>query len=185
MIHFKMSEHLLHGCHCRTEYFHYGQRETVKRIYNSVIFTFRLRTAYTGEMKAMGGIFMNSSGSIITRASTAGGAIPVAGVTVLVIQRRTGSSTLLGVRTSDAEGRTTPVQVDTPDRELSESPSELKSWTDCDLIAEHPDYERVVVENVQVFPDTQTVQNFALIPREERPDLWGGTSTIEITPQEL
>ena len=128
---------------------------------------------------------MNSSGSIITRASTAGGAIPVEGVTVLVLRRRTGNSALLGVRTSDAEGKTTPIQVGTPDKELSESPSETKSWTDCVLIAEHPDYERMVVENVQVFPGTQTVQNFALVPREERPDVWGGTSIVEITPQEL
>jgi len=128
---------------------------------------------------------MSSRGSIITRAATAGGAIPVSGVTVLVLQRRTGISALLGVRTSDAEGKTTPVQVETPEKALSEAPSELKSWTDCDVIAEHPDYERVVVENVQVFPDTQTVQTFRMIPREERPDLWGGTSTFEITPQGL
>ena len=128
---------------------------------------------------------MNSRGSIITHAYTGGGAIPVEGVTVLVIQNRAGAGALLGVRTSDVEGRTAPILVDTPDKELSEAPSDQKSWTDCVVIADHPDYERVVVENVQVFPNTQTVQNFALIPREERLDLWGGTTAVKITPQEL
>ena len=127
-----------------------------------------------------------SSGSVIARAYTAGDAIPVEGVTILVTRHLPdGRNALLGLRMTDANGQSAPVEVETPDKALSETPTGQVSWANCDVVADHPDYERIVVENVQVFPGTVTLQEFALVPLEERPDLWGKTEVFEVTPQEL
>ena len=105
----------------------------------------------------------------------------------MVITRRGSGAVLelLGLRSTNADGQTTPVPVSTPDRELSESPSGEKSWSSVDITADMPGYERVIVENVQVFPGVTTIQDFALIPLEDYPDQWSKTEVFDVTPQEL
>ena len=67
---------------------------------------------------------MGSEGKILVRVSAAENAIPLEGVTVVITRRGSGAVLeLLGLRSTNADGQTTPVPVSTPDRELSESPS--------------------------------------------------------------
>ena len=129
---------------------------------------------------------MGSEGKILVRVSAAENAIPLEGVTVVITRRGSGAVLeLLGLRSTNADGQTTPVPVSTPDRELSESPSGEKSWSSVDITANTPGYERVIVENVQVFPGVMTIQDFALIPLEDYPDQWSKTEVFDVTPQEL
>lgn len=129
---------------------------------------------------------MGSEGKILVRVSAAENAIPLEGVTVVITRRGSGAVLeLLGLRSTNADGQTTPVPVSTPDRELSESPSGEKSWSSVDITADMPGYERVIVENVQVFPGVTTIQDFALIPLEDYPDQWSKTEVFDVTPQEL
>lgn len=129
---------------------------------------------------------MGSEGKILVRVSAAENAIPLEGVTVVITRRGSGAVLeLLGLRSTNADGQTTPVPVSTPDRELSESPSGEKSWSSVDITANTPGYERVIVENVQVFSGVTTIQDFALIPLEDYPDQWSKTEVFDVTPQEL
>lgn len=129
---------------------------------------------------------MGSEGRVLVRVSAAENAIPLEGATVVVTRRGSGAVLeLLGLRSTNADGQTTPVLVSTPDRELSEAPSDERSWSSVDITADMPGYERVIVENVQVFPGVTTIQEFALIPLEDYPDQWSKTEIFDVTPQEL
>lgn len=112
---------------------------------------------------------MDAVGTILTRVYTSQAQIPVVGATVAFTQRgREGRHTLLAVRVTDKNGRTAPVQVSTPDAGASESPGTSDPFAVCDIWAESPGYELLVVENVQIFPDTQTLQELELIPLPEQ-----------------
>lgn len=126
------------------------------------------------------------NGNIIMQVSTASESIPIQGATV-VISRETGNgrAELLAILTTDADGRTAPFAVATPDKELSEAPSNQQSWSDCDIIVDDPLYHRVIINRVQVFPGVDTLQAVSLIPLEEYPELWGQTERYQVTPQEL
>ena len=93
------------------------------------------------------------------RGFTSRAQIPVAGATVAFTQRSTeGRHTLLALRVTDANGRTQPVRVGTPDPSASESSGTAEPFAVCDIWVESPGYELLVVENVQIFPNTQTLQ---------------------------
>ena len=112
---------------------------------------------------------MAATGTILTRVFTSQAQIPVAGATVAFTQRGTeGHHTLLALRVTDANGRIAPVQVDTPDASASESPGTVTPFAVCDIWAESPGYELLVVENVQIFAGTQTLQELELIPLPEQ-----------------
>ena len=127
-----------------------------------------------------------NSGRVVARVYTAEEAIPLEGVTVVVTQRSpVGKVTLLGLRTSDRSGQTEPVYVRTPERDITQSPSEQRGFSTVDVTADHPAYQRIIVENVQVFPGVVSLQEFAMIPLEEYPPQWGQTEVFDVTPQGL
>ena len=96
-----------------------------------------------------------------------------------------GRHTLLAVRVTDANGRTAPVQVSTPNASASESPGTTDPFAVCDIWAESPGYELLVVENVQIFPGTQTLQELELIPLPENTATLLPESPVNIPPQNL
>ena len=127
-----------------------------------------------------------NSGRVIARVYTAAEALPVEGVTVVVTQRRPdGKVLLLGLRTSDRNGNIEPVIVPTPAKADSQFPNMEKGWADVDLTADHQNYQRIIVENVQVFPGVDSLQEFAMIPLEDTPLQWGQTEIFDVTPQGL
>ena len=129
---------------------------------------------------------MAATGTILTRVFTSRAQIPVAGATVAFTQRGTeGRHTLLALLVTDANGRTTPVQVETPDASASESPGTVTPFAVCDIWAETPGYELLVVENVQIFAGTQTLQELELIPLPEQTAPPSRTEIVHTPPQNL
>ena len=129
---------------------------------------------------------MAATGTILTRVFTSQAQIPVAGATVAFTQRGTeGHHTLLALRVTDANGRTAPVQVDTPDASASESPGTVTPFAVCDIWAESPGYELLVVENVQIFAGTQTLQELGLIPLPEQSLTLLLETPVNVPPQNL
>ena len=55
----------------------------------------------------------------------------------------------------------------------------------CDIWVESPGYELLVVENVQIFPDTQTLQELELIPLPEQTSGLLPEHPVVIPPQNL
>lgn len=129
---------------------------------------------------------MAATGTILTRVFTSQAQIPVAGATVAFTQRGPeGHHTLLALRVTDANGRTAPVQVDTPDASASESPGTVTPFAVCDIWAESPGYELLVVENVQIFAGTQTLQELELIPLPEQSLTLLLETPVNVPPQNL
>ena len=129
---------------------------------------------------------MAATGTILTRVFTSQAQIPLAGATVAFTQRGTeGHHTLLALRVTDANGRTAPVQVDTPNASASESPGTVTPFAVCDIWAESPGYELLVVENVQIFAGTQTLQELELIPLPEQSLTLLPETPVNVPPQNL
>lgn len=112
-----------------------------------------------------------ATGTIVTRVFTSRAQIPVEGATVAFTQRGEGGRhALLALRVTDGSGRTAPVQVATPDQAASAFPGTPDPFAVCDIWVESPGYELLVVENVQIFPGTETLQELELVPLPERTD---------------
>ena len=129
---------------------------------------------------------MAATGTILTRVFTSRAQIPVIGATVAFTQRGTeGRHALLALRVTDANGRTAPVRVGTPDPSASESPGTVEPFAVCDIWAESPGYELLVAENVQIFAGTQTLQELELIPLPEQISALLPENPVNIPPQNL
>lgn len=127
-----------------------------------------------------------ATGTILTRVFTSRAQLPVAGATVAFTQRSDqGRHTLLALRVTDANGRTEPVSVPTPDPSASEAPGTITPFAVCDIWVESPGYELLVVENVQIFPNTETLQELELIPLPEQSPNLLPEEPVNVPPQTL
>ena len=120
------------------------------------------------------------NGYLSVHSFTSAARIPVEGVTFTITQRRAQGVELLAVRIADESGRIAPVAIAAPDEAESQSPFAV-----VDITADHPEFERILVENVQIFANITTDQNFALIPLAEQPEVWNMTEVFTIPAQEL
>lgn len=96
-----------------------------------------------------------------------------------------GRHTLLALRVTDENGRTAPIRVATPEPSASESPGTESPFAVCDIWVEVPGYEMLLVENVQVFPNTETLQELELIPLPEQTSSSTRGEIVDIPPQDL
>ena len=134
---------------------------------------------------------MASIGTIVTRVYTSRAQLPVPGATVAVTQRAGGGRhTLLALRVTDENGRTAPIRVATPEPSASESPGtesliEVEVEANVTFEVEVPGYEMLLVENVQVFPNTETLQELELIPLPEQTSSSTRGEIVDIPPQDL
>ena len=129
---------------------------------------------------------MAASGTILTRVFTSRAQLPVEGATVVFTQQSAqGRHTILAIRVTDENGRTAPVQVAAPDPAASEFPGSVNPFAVCDIWAEAPGYKLLLIENVQVFANTQTLQILPLIPLQEQADNTLPENPVVIPPQAL
>ena len=79
-----------------------------------------------------------------------------------------------------------PVKIQVPGLEASQTPnSGIIPYTNVNLYAKLMDYEEIYIENLQVFPDSVTVQNLEMIPLPEYPANWIKAERFDIPPQAL
>ena len=128
---------------------------------------------------------MASNGFLRVRVYTSRAQLPVEDATVTVSQPGTTGSRLLATRITDESGLIPVLTLPTPEGEESTAPGTPKPYTPVDIIVDHPDYERVLIENAQIFPGVISEQNIPLLPIEERPQYWNLTEVFSVTPQEL
>ena len=128
---------------------------------------------------------MAGKGYITTGISLANEAIPVKDAVVTLTMDEGDKKILLGIRRTDENGKTAPVEVITPDIEYSLEPEmEVKPFASVDIRVDHPAAYTVLIRNVQVFSDNTSLVNVSLIPLEEGKTT-GESEIIEITPQNL
>ena len=112
---------------------------------------------------------MQATGTLSVRVYTSQAQIPLEGATVVVAAPGAeGKWKLLSLQNTDSSGRIQTVEIGAPEVGESTSPGGLPGeggpFALCDVWAEQPGYAMLQVENVQIFPGVETVQNMELIP---------------------
>lgn len=129
---------------------------------------------------------MPATGYLTIRVYTSAAQLPIAGATVTVTQSNSNrGSTLIALRLTDRSGKTPVIPISTPELAGSLSPGTPKPFTSVDVLVDHPDYERVLIENIQIFPGILSLQNVELLPYEENPEAWNMTEVVDISTQNL
>ena len=112
--------------------------------------------------------------------------LPVAGATVTVSRLGAdGSRELLSLQRSDESGMTAAISIPTPDLDNSLEPDQAQGWTDVQVGGSHPNFDGIVVRDVQIFPGVTTLQKLVLVPRGGLPTDLGETEDITIPDQGL
>jgi len=125
-----------------------------------------------------------STGYIQVHAYTSNARIPLPGVAVTI----TGTDgSAIAMRLTNRSGTLdSPIAITVPDRSASQTPNTgIIPYTDVNLYARFENFETIEIENLQVFADTLTVQNLAMIPLSELPDSFNRTEIFNTPPQNL
>lgn len=128
---------------------------------------------------------MAATGTIIFNVFTSDARVPIEGATVL-LRQQDAPRELLGIRITNESGQTDPIIVPTRDASLSQIPeSAVKPWVGCTAIIEHPEYERVVLDGIQIFPGIVTLQSVQMLPLQEMDPTQDNEQELDFTPQPL
>lgn len=94
--------------------------------------------------------------------------------------------TAIAMALTDRSGKITPIALPAPERSASQSPDPGENpFAVVNLNARLQGYEQITVENLQIFADTVTSQDLAMIPLSELPSQWSKSETFDTTPQRL
>jgi len=112
---------------------------------------------------------MQATGTLSVRVYASQAQIPLEGATVVVTAPGAeGKYKLLSIQSTDSSGRIQTITIDAPALGESTSPGGLPGdgapFALCDVWAELPGYAMLQMENVQIFPGVETVQDMELIP---------------------
>lgn len=126
---------------------------------------------------------MASTGTLVVEAYTAKGAVPLEGVSVVVTMGTGEDSKIIASRVTNYSGKTSIIVVETPEEILTEQPSKQQGFTSVNVQLYSPNYESVLIEDVQIFPNTESIQQVEMIPLGEVPK--EKSQKYYITPQNL
>ncbi|MBQ3065930.1 MAG: spore cortex-lytic protein [Clostridia bacterium] len=128
---------------------------------------------------------MAENGYLTVRTYTSDAELPIEGASVIVTQRTPNGTRLLASRITDRSGNISPIEIAAPNRSESQQSGNTSPFSEVDISVDYPNYERILVENAQIFPGVVTQQNLKLIPIEERPEVWNLTEVFQVTAQSL
>lgn len=94
--------------------------------------------------------------------------------------------TAIAMRVTDRNGQIPPIPLPVPDIDAGQTPDTGQlPFTRVNLYARLSGYIQIENEDLQVFPDTVTVQNLEMIPLSELPDSWGKKEIFPTPVQNL
>ena len=131
-----------------------------------------------------GGILLPSTGYIQVRAYTSSAQIPLKDVAVNITDA---SGNSIAMRLTNRDGQlSAPVPIETPELSAGQQPNTgIFPYTVVNLSARLENYEEIDIDNLQVFPDTQTIQELEMIPLSEFPDAWNKVEIFDTSKQNL
>lgn len=107
-------------------------------------------------------------GTLISRVRTSDADLPIENAAVAYYKAAPGGvKRLVGLRMTDRSGATQPISLNAPDASASLQPDaagDPEPYGVVDIVADHPDYNRVTVRQVQVFDGILTTQEIFLVP---------------------
>ena len=125
---------------------------------------------------------MSAVGYIQATAYASRAKLPLEDVAVSIVDDE---GRLLGLRTTNSSGQTTPIRLSVPDRAESQGPGQTKPFVTVNLYARAEDYEQILIRGIQVFADTVTEQELQMIPLAELPGSWNRVEVYDTPPQNL
>ena len=127
---------------------------------------------------------MSATGYIQVHAYESYARLPLKDVAIAITAE---DGTAIAMRLTNRSGiLDKPVEISVPDLSASQSPSSsVTPFADVNLYARLENFETIEIKNLQVFPETLTVQNLAMIPLAELPGSWNKTEIFDTPPQNL
>ena len=126
---------------------------------------------------------MPSTGYIQVNAYTSNARIPLQDVAITVTST---DGTSIAMRLTDRSGRIEPIPIPVPDMDASQTPNTGEiPFTRVNLYARTNGYVQIENEDLQVFPNTVTEQDLAMIPLSELPQSWGTREIFKTPSQNL
>lgn len=126
---------------------------------------------------------MPATGYIQVHAYTSNARIPLQNVAIAITAE---DGTAIAMALTDRSGTISPISIPVPQISESQSPDPPeRPYTAVNLYARLRGYEQAEYEQLQVFADTVTDQDIALIPLSELPASWGQTAIFRTPPQNL
>lgn len=123
---------------------------------------------------------MSQIGRLGVRVYTARAQLPVEQAAVLITQTVDGGKYFVSLQQTDESGNTKFVEILAPNAGESQHPNGMSiPFARCDIWVEHPDYEVVIIEDVQVFAGETSLQQVELQPLLEG-EQW--TQNVEVRP---
>ncbi|MBQ5608132.1 MAG: hypothetical protein IIU86_03820 [Oscillospiraceae bacterium] len=131
-----------------------------------------------------GGGTLSATGYIQVHAYTSYAQIPLKDVAISITDA---SGAAIALRLTNRDGALdVPVEIQVPDLASSQSPNTgIIPFAVVNLYARLNNYEAIEIENLQVFPNTTTLQNLEMIPLSEFPDSWNKLEGFNTPPQNL
>ena len=127
---------------------------------------------------------MYSTGYLQVHAFASTAQIPLVDTAVTVTDK-SGSAIFMGL-TNRSGLLDVPVSIPVPAISAGQSPDTgIIPYSTVDLYAKHREYEEIYVKDIQIFPDTITLQNLELIPLAEFPQKWNRTEQFDTPSQNL
>lgn len=131
-----------------------------------------------------GVIALSATGYIQVHAYTSNAQIPLKDVAITITD--TGGAGIAMRLTNRSGQLDAPIEVTVPDLSASQSPNTgIIPFTIVDLYARLQNYEEIFIRNLQIFPNTVTVQNLEMIPLSEFPSSWNKVEEFDIPAQNL
>lgn len=128
---------------------------------------------------------MAATGFLTVRVYESNAQVPVVGACVSVTDESGKAPRLIATRITNESGIVPSIPIATPDKSESLSPGDPTPYTKVNILVDYPDFERTLLENVQIFPGIITEQEVMLLPFDDQPDAWNTTEVIDVTAQEL
>ena len=127
---------------------------------------------------------MPAKGYIQVHAYTSYAQIPLKDVAVSITD--TGGAAIALRLTNRSGFLDTPIEIDVPDVSAGQTPNTgIIPFAVVNLYARLNNYEAIEIENLQVFPNTTTLQNLEMIPLSELPQSWNKLEIFNTPPQNL
>lgn len=127
---------------------------------------------------------MTDTGYIQVHAYTSNAQLPLQNVAIAITDSSDSAIALRLTNRSGVLNDPIPISVPRPSAGLSPNTGVIP-YTQVNLYARISNYEQIEIENLQIFPNTVTVQNLEMIPLSEFPDSWNKTEIFNTLPQNL
>lgn len=131
-----------------------------------------------------GGIILPSQGFLQVRAYASNAQLPLKDVAVTVTDA---GGSAIAMRLTNRSGLLDdPIVIDVPDISAGQSPNTgVLPFSTVNMYARIEDYEEIIVDRIQIFPNTVTVQNLEFIPLSEFPAKWNKAESFDTPAQNL